>query len=120
MVDDDGKLNPSSFIPFCGFGNKKFFNNETDYNEQLGLPVCDKFIPTVLDGRLCYKLDMDRLGEELAMQSGTKIHEINFLMDYNEDRMARDISMDDKEEDIEAMIYIETLGNMENFSLEQV
>ena len=117
MVDDDGKLNPSSFIPFCGFGNKKFFNNETDYNEELGLPVCDKFIPTVLDGRLCYKLDMDRLGEELVMQNNEtidpEIHEINFLMDYNEDRMARDI-------DIEAMIYIETLGNMENFSLEQV
>ena len=99
MLDDNGNRNPSSFIPFCGFGNNTFFNNMTDYNSYLELPACDKFLPTFLDGRLCYKIDMDRFRKDDGFEN-----EVNLLLDYNEDRMAEDIGS------AEAMIYIETLG----------
>ena len=108
MLDSNGEKNPSAFIPFCNIGNNTFFSNST-YSETLGLPVCDMFVPTLLDGRLCYKVDMDRFEEDITYQKG-KGYGLNFLMDYNEDRMA---NVDVDEEDyMKAMIYIETLGKI--------
>ena len=54
-------------------------------------------------------MDMDSFGEDIVSQSG-KGYGLNFLMDYNEERMAKDIAGDLVDEDLEAMIYIETLG----------
>ena len=86
-----------------------FFNNRTDYNHELGLPVCDKFRPTMVDGRLCYRVTVDSFGEDIVTNSGRGAG-INFIMDYNEDRMAQDIEHNQQLEKREAMIYIETLG----------
>ena len=52
-------------------------------------------------------MDMDRFGEDITNQMG-KGNGLNFLMDYNEDRMANV----DVEDYMKAMIYIETLGKI--------
>ena len=70
------------------------------------MTVCDKFTPTVLDGRLCYKVDVNSFVTEEGVKTGPG-NGLTFVMDYNEDRM-----MEDKtDENHEAMIYIDTLGN---------
>ena len=112
ILDKEGNLNPSSFIPFCSFGDNQFFNNQSDYNHELGMPVCDKFSPTMLDGRLCYRLNMTAFGQDIITQSGRGTG-INFIMDYNTERMEQDIEQEQHIENREAMIYIETIGNKE-------
>ena len=108
MLDEEGNLTLSSFIPFCSFGDNMFFN-QSDYNHELGMPVCNKFSPTMLDGRLCYRVTMDKFGEDILTQSGRGAG-INFIMDYNTERMGRDIEQQKHIENREAMIYIETIG----------
>ena len=115
MVDEEGNINPSSFIPFCSFGDNQFFNNLSDYNPELGMPVCDKFRPTMLDGRLCYRVTMDSFGQDITTQSGRGAG-LNFIMDYNTERMEQDIEQQQHIENREAMIYIETIGR-HNFFL---
>ena len=111
IIDEEGNLSPSSFIPFCSFGDNQFFNNQSDYNHELGMPACDKFSPTMLDGRLCYRLNMTAFGEDILTQSGRGAG-INFLMDYNTERMDQDIEQEQHIENREAMIYIETIGDI--------
>ena len=110
MIDEERNVTLSSFIPFCSFGDNQFFNNQSDYNHELGMPVCDKFSPTLLDGRLCYRLNMTSFGQDILTQSGNGTG-INFIMDYNTDRMGQDIEQQQNIEYREAMIYIETIGN---------
>ena len=116
MVDEEGNVNPSSFIPFCSFGDNQFFNNLSDYNPELGMPVCDKFSPTLLDGRLCYRVTMDSFGQDITTQSG-RGSGFNFIMDYNAERMEQDIEQQQHIENREAMIYIETIGNKTDYKL---
>ena len=116
MVDEEGNINPSSFIPFCSFGDNQFFNNLSDFNPELGMPVCDKFRPTMLDGRLCYRVTMDSFSQDITTQSGRGAG-LNFIMDYNTERMEQDIEQQQHIENREAMIYIETIGKEIDFIL---
>ena len=109
MIDEERNVTLSSFIPFCSFGDNQFFNNLSDYNHELGMPVCDKFSPTMLDGRLCYRVTMDSFGQDIITQSGRGTG-FNFVMDYNTERMEQDIEQQQHIENREAMIYIETIG----------
>ena len=91
------------------------------------IPVCNKFRPTVLDGQLCYQVDVNELWEKVD-SNGMATKGLTFLMDYNEDRMGLSINdedeslsgkdLDEMQEDdktrFEAKIYIETLG-MHNY-----
>jgi len=45
-----------SFIPYCGFATDlKLLGHQTADDK---FPVCDKFIPVLLEGQLCYRLDV--------------------------------------------------------------
>ena len=55
---------------------------------------------------------MTAFGEDILTQSGRGAG-INFLMDYNTERMDQDIEQEQHIENREAMIYIETIGNKE-------
>ena len=108
IEDSEGRLNPSSFIPFCAFGNNMTLMGR--FNKEFNMTVCDKFTPTVLDGRLCYKVDVNTLEEKGYEQS------LTIVLDYNDDRMTYDISNksieNDDKSDLEAMIYFDTLGTI--------
>ena len=87
------------------------------------IPVCSKFRPTVLGGRLCYQIDINEFVNQVDSQK-LMSHGLIFMMDYNEDRQGLDTDTDldnsvdealfDFEENDqkkkEAMIYIETEG----------
>ena len=40
------------------------------FNKELNMTVCDKFTPTVLDGRLCYKVDINKLVGKEGVKTG--------------------------------------------------
>ena len=122
-MDSQGKLSPSSFIPFCDFGgNMSVMGVKIDHFK---LPVCNKFKPRVLKGQLCFQVDVNEFQDQIDMEKGMKKGLI-IVMDYNFERVSTESGkavdmaltydlqnlqeMMDKSQD--AMIYIETLGRV--------
>ena len=70
----------SSFIPFCAYKTKLNFTEKSHALNGTNFPLCPSFVPTILEGQLCYKLGLER-------KSGRgKKSELMLLLDYNEDR----------------------------------
>ena len=82
ILDADGELSPSSFIPFCEFGSNKRMGMKSD---KFSFPVCNSFKPTTLFDRLCYKIDLNEYKTSDNLESTLKNGFI-FFIDYNEDR----------------------------------
>ena len=53
ILDKNGVLSPSSFIPFCQFGDMVL----GEKIPQFPVPVCNIFRPKILNDQLCYELD---------------------------------------------------------------
>ena len=67
-------------IPFCAFKTDLNFSGNSLSLTGMTLPFCLAFLPTMLEGQLCYKLKLNKksgLGKE---------NELVLLLDYNEDR----------------------------------
>ena len=70
----------SAFIPFCAYKTELNFSEDSPSLEGTNYPLCSSFLPTILEGQLCYKLSMKK-------PSGQgKENELMLLLDYNEDR----------------------------------
>ena len=62
LVDQRGNSFRSSLIPFCAFdGNMTSLGHDID---GLGFPACDQFKPDIMDGHLCFTLDIKRMHSE--------------------------------------------------------
>ena len=121
IMNGPNSFSPSSFIPFCSFGGNMSVMGETVPN--FGIPVCNKFKPTILKGQLCYQVDINQVKNQVD-RNKMMSHGLVFMMDYNTDRNGLDLSSDflaNVHQDLfdmqtvntnneEAMIYIETLG----------
>ena len=58
--DNKNNLPPSALVPFCSYQG----NNSLLGQQRIGfqnLTFCDKFQPTILEGQLCYSLDVTKL-----------------------------------------------------------
>ena len=70
----------SAFIPFCAYKTDLNFSKESEAMTGTDFPICSSFLPTIMEGQLCYNLD-------LKMQSDQgKANELLLVLDYNEDR----------------------------------
>ena len=101
-MDESGQFSPSSFIPFCHFGEwigKKI--------KEFDVPICNGFNAIILNDRLCYQMDPNRYKDSLSeneLKQG-----ITFYVDTNKDRQTHS-----SEEEFE--IYFDTLGTeLNNF-----
>ena len=56
LIDSSGSLTPAALIPFCAFQTNMTLLGQT--RQDLPFPVCSQFQPTVLEGQLCYSLDL--------------------------------------------------------------
>ena len=56
MPTKEGGLPPSALVPFCYYQQESKLLGQK--NLELNLTICDKFEPTILDGQLCYSLDV--------------------------------------------------------------
>ena len=70
----------SAFIPFCAFeGQLKIFEPFIRLTN-ISFPICKSFIPTFLDGQLCYKLQVNRTTKGSENREGLLL-----ILDLNED-----------------------------------
>ena len=92
MITGQQEVSPSAFIPFCSYGGIPSVMG-TLY-DKFNTSVCDKFKVTYLDGQLCYKVDVNEIKNKVD-KNKMEYHGIEFLLDYNFDRMA--ILVDDKD-----------------------
>ena len=58
ILDEEGNFSPSSFIPFCAFGNDmKSMGREINGFDD---PVCDSFEAKIRNDQLCYEVDLEK------------------------------------------------------------
>ena len=70
----------SAFIPFCAYKTHLNFSKESHALENTRFPLCSSFLPTNLEGQLCYKFTLNQTSGQ------GKENELMLLLDYNEDR----------------------------------
>ena len=70
----------SAFVPFCAYKTSLNFSKESYALEGTDFPLCSSFLPTILEGQLCYKLDLKKVS------GNGKENELMLLLDYNEER----------------------------------
>ena len=116
----DQDIFPSALIPFCEFGGSMSAMGVKI--DQFTVPVCNSFQAKILNGQLCYEVDLNQYSNK-----ETVLKEVNaglaFIMDYNEDRQIthnqnHDITeaeslvkwISEPEEDSDAHIYLNTIG----------
>ena len=73
-------VSSSAFIPFCAFQSNMALSENLKRIADISYPLCSSFQPTLLDGQLCYKLQVNS-----SSASGKK-NQLMLLLDYNEDR----------------------------------
>ena len=70
----------SAFIPFCAYKTNLSISEISFSVPGTNFPLCSSFLPTILEGQLCYKLTLDKTSGQ------GKENELMLLLDYNEDR----------------------------------
>ena len=94
------------------------------YTDMFTVPVCNIFEETMLDGQLCYQADLDRF-RNMVDKKKIATEGFVFLLDYNENRMLNEGYDKDNGEDSfrnnekEAMIYVQTIGENNKLSKPQ-
>ena len=83
IVNEERKLSPSAFIPFCDFGGNML---EVGVKiKEFEYPVCNSFQAKILNDQLCYEIDLNRFVDKNSISDELDLG-FNFIMDYNEDR----------------------------------
>ena len=72
----------SAFIPFCAFEGQLKISAEVYKLPNLSFPICRSFIPTSLDGQLCYKLQVNKTTKGSDNREG-----LILILDMNEDML---------------------------------
>jgi hypothetical protein len=85
LIDSMGAPTPAALIPFCGYKSSMTALGEA----RAGLPVCTGFQPTVLDGQLCYSLNISALQAEMESKIGKK-NGLLLLLDPGESEQYRE------------------------------
>ena len=83
IMNQEGQFSPSSFIPFCYFG-EKFIGTEVD---EFTIPVCNIFKPRNYFNQLCYEANLN----DLKDNNNEKVRKqlkmgLTLVLDYNEER----------------------------------
>ena len=123
---DFNTLSASAFIPFCAFKTSMVISEPPTWIPNISYPLCSAFQPTILEGQLCYKLQMNTTSGE------GKSNQLMLLLDYNEDRSTfasldqteevdsvkiKTLNMDntDSRRTKEAKVHIDTLSSFKGF-----
>ena len=70
----------SAFIPFCAYKTNLNFTEKSFTLNGINIAICSAFVPTILEGQLCYKLTLNEKSKQ-----GMK-NELMLLLDNNEER----------------------------------
>ena len=81
ILNNAGKLSPSSFLPFCSFGEEFVGTNIKEFD----IPVCDIFKPKLYFDQLCYETDLQKLKENRKLEKQLK-YGLTLVLDYNDEK----------------------------------
>ena len=87
IVDKNGSLTPSSFIPFCEYGTEK--NIVGEKTDSFDDPVCNKFQEIKHFGGICYEIDVNGFKDSIPFNKA-KDAGLTFWMDYNFEKQTVD------------------------------
>ena len=82
-IDDKGALSPSSFIPFCSFGEDMDVMGTK--LKEFEIPICNSFRAKIKRDQLCYELDLQKLKNNSLIKEQLQFG-LFLVLDYNEDR----------------------------------
>ena len=99
LTDQSGRMLPSALIPFCIYQSDEAAFGQTI--KGINMTACSDFQPTVLDGQLCYSLNMSKSGTKES-KSGMK-NGLLLVIDPNS------LHIENKEEN-SFRIYVHTLS----------
>ena len=83
IIDDKGALSPSSFIPFCSFGEDMDIMGTK--LKEFEIPICNSFRAKIKSDQLCYELDLQKLKNNSLIKEQLQFG-LFLVLDYNEDR----------------------------------
>ena len=90
ILDINGSLSPTAFIPFCSFGGDMKVVGTT--NEHFDVPVCNSFKPQIRNDQLCYQIDLEDYKDTDNIEKQLK-EGLVLIVDYNEERkMPKNVS----------------------------
>ena len=109
--DKEGNLPPSALVPFCSYqGDSNLLGERRSGSDNM--TFCNKFEPTVIDGQLCYSLDVAKI-EKKPSKAG-KSNGLFLLVDpdpYQRNPVGRK----ERHEDQSFKVYIHTLAQFTAF-----
>ena len=106
--DKSGNLPPSAFVPFCSYQNDNNLLGQESL-ELDNMTVCEKFKPIILEGQLCYSLDITKYKED-STKTG-KRNGLFFLIDNNPYQINSSARRVDESKDQDTFkVYIHTLS----------
>ena len=73
LIDSSRSLTPAALIPFCAYQTNMSLLGQT--RQDLPFTVCSQFKPSVLEGQLCYSLDLNNIKTQIK----TKVNLILLL-----------------------------------------
>ena len=90
LRDKEGNAVPEALIPFCAYAGN--MTSMGEYAFDMEFPACNKFTPTLYDGKMCYALKLDQKAKRgkgyglwLLMDPGTKILAEDYDSNQEED-----------------------------------
>ena len=79
LIDSQGRLLPSSFIPLCAYQTSMSIPGQNNHN--LDFTACSSFQPALYQGQLCYSLNISRVTKNKSKPD--KKHGLFFVIDPN-------------------------------------
>ena len=99
ILNENGEVSPSSFIPFCSFGEEFIGIEMTEFN----IPVCDIFKPRNYLDQLCYETDLQDLKDSNRQKIVPQLKMgLTLLLDYNEERQSYNFNGRNKSHTVKA------------------
>ena len=83
IVNETGQISPSSFIPFCSFGEE--MNAMGIKMDNFDVPVCNSFKEIIHNDQLCYQIDLEKFKKAEMLDKQLK-HGLVIILDENKDR----------------------------------
>ena len=105
--DINGNLPPSALVPFCSYQEDHSLLGQ-ERHELQNLTFCDKFEPAILEGQLCYSLDVKKF-EGKAAKTG-KQSGLFLLLDPNPLQSSEGSVRATRNEQESFKVYIHTLA----------
>ena len=115
ILNKDAEFSPSSFIPFCSFGEEFIGANLSGFD----IPVCNIFKARNYLDQLCYETDLQELKDSNNEILGEQLElGLTLVLDFNEERqmnfdvISKDAKKSHHHHGESVSIYLDTISTV--------